>query len=150
MERKIQQRLTDRSLGLDVIITNAPMIKVMGKWALALNQNDYRNAVLKVVAGLPHRLTGDHIRFIRKCFSLTSRDFAKHLGVKHTAVLKWESKSGRATGMAWTTEKEIRMSVFDSLDTSAKRFRDAWRGLKVMPEKTASKGIEIDGKNSAA
>lgn len=151
-EKKRLKRLVDHSLGLEVVIVNAPVVRVRGEWTLNVNRNVYREVVLRHLVREPRRMTGDQVAFVRKFFGMTSRAFAGRLGVKHTAVLKWESRKEQPTDMAWTTEKEIRMSILDTVEKSATRFREIWRALGAMEDEKghAAGEIQIDGSDLAA
>lgn len=128
------------------------MVRIRGEWTLNVNRNAYREAVMYHLVREPRRMTGDQVAFVRKCFGMTSRAFAARLGVKHTAVLKWESRRDHATEMAWTTEKEIRMSILDTVEKSATKFREIWRALAAMNNEDGREGgeIQIDGTDLAA
>jgi len=56
-------------------------------------------------------LTGSQVRFIRQSTNHTLRSFGELLGVKNTAVCKWESKKDKATEMSYTTEVVMRMKT---------------------------------------
>jgi len=40
MEKKIQKKFVDQSLGFPVMLLNAPLVKVRGQWALHINYNE--------------------------------------------------------------------------------------------------------------
>jgi hypothetical protein len=149
MDKKVQKRYVDHSLGFPVILLNAPLIKVRGQWALHLNYNDYQVAVLQNLARKPTRLTGNEIHFIRTYFEMTIRDFAEQVSVKHPAVIKWESKADTPTQMAWSTEKDIRLFVLDEIAQKASELRDLYRSLKNAASASA-KPIVVNGDDLAA
>ena len=149
MEKKIQKKYLDNSLGFPVVLVNAPLIKVRGEWALHVNYNDYQRSILYLLAHKPARLTGDEVKFARKFFEMTVRAFAERFSVKHPAVLKWENKGRAFTQMAWSTEKDIRLFILDELKESAAELRALYRSLKNVAAE-ASDPVVINGKELAA
>lgn len=149
MEKKIQKKFIDHSLGFPVMLLNAPMVKVRGQWALHINYNEYQKAVLDVLAHKPSRLTGGEVQFIRKYFQMTFRSFAERFSVQHPAVIKWEGKGDSSTQMAWSTEKDVRLFVLDELQNKSAELRDLYRSLKHVAEEKVEP-IVLDGKNLAA
>ncbi len=149
MEKKIQKKFVDQSLGFPVMLLNAPLVKARGQWALHINYNEYQRAVLDVLAHKSSRLTGSEVQFIRKFFQMTFRSFADRFSVQHPAVIKWESKGDSSTQMAWSTEKDVRLFVLDELQNKSSDLRDLYRSLKHVAEEK-SEQIVVDGKNLAA
>jgi hypothetical protein len=149
MEKKIQKRYLDRSLGFPVVLLNAPLVKVRGQWALHVNYNDYQNAILHLLAHKPTRLTGNEVHFIRTYFEMTVRAFAARFSVKHPAVLKWEKRGDAPTQMTWSTEKDIRLFILDELEEKASELHELYRSLKDIAQESAEP-IVVNGKNLAA
>ena len=149
MEKKVQKKYADESLGFPVILLNAPMIKVRNEWALHVNYNNYQRTVLDMLAHKSSRLTGSEVQFIRKFFAKTVRAFADRFSVKHPAVLKWEKKGNGATQMAWSTEKDIRLFILDELQKKSAEIRDLYRSLRDVAE-DASEPVVVAGDEIAA
>lgn len=149
MQTKIQKKYIDHSLGLPIIILNAPMIKVRGIWALNVNYNKYQEAVLNLLTYKPTKLTGSEVQFIRKYFQMKVRAFAERFSITHSAIIKWEKKKDNATQMAWTTEKDIRLFVLDELKKRATELQKLYRTLKKEVKET-SKPLKIDMEKIAA
>ena len=42
---------------------------------------------------------------------MTLQAFAARFGVSHVAVLKWEQRGNKPTGMTWSAEKDIRLFI---------------------------------------
>ncbi len=70
----------------------------------------------------PSRLTGNEVHFLRLFLEMTLVHFAERFDVTHPAVLKWENSENHATGMSWTTEKDLRLFALTKLAPSAKKF----------------------------
>ena len=65
-------------------------------------------------------MTGGEIRFIIDYLELSTRDFAKLLGVTHAAVLKWEREKSK---MNPGTEIYLRLYILNYLKVADKEFR---------------------------
>jgi transcriptional regulator with XRE-family HTH domain len=149
MDKKIIKKHIDHSLGFPVIILNAPLIKVRGKWTLNINYKIYSEMALTLLAHKQTKLTGSEIQFIRKHFELTVRAFANRFAIKHSAVIKWEKKKDDATKAMWSIEKDIRLFILDELNKKAIEIYKLYRILE-QELKEPSKPIDIDAKKIAA
>src|SRR5271166_4173327 len=109
MKKKIQKVYEDHGFGFPVTLLNVPMIEVRGELVPDVNQNEVQRRVIEALAFKPCRLTGNEIHFIRLYAGMTLVQFASRLDVTHPAVLKWEKRGAKATGMIWSTEKDIRL-----------------------------------------
>jgi len=132
MERKVKKKHIDYSCGFPVVLLNVPMVKILDDWLPDINYDKLAKLVLLVLAKKRMPLTGSEIRFIRYYFEMTVREFARRLGVKHTAVVKWESKQDHDASVTWGIEKDIRLFILDKLCKSNKAFRDSYKELDVM------------------
>lgn len=95
----------------------------------------------------PSRLTGSEVHFIRLYSEMTLVQFAERFDVRHPAVLKWERTENHATGMNWTTEKDLRLFALTKLSPSAKKFVVVYEQLaEVASDKVQS--IKIDCEKS--
>lgn len=126
---KILEKYIDYGYGFPIVIKNAPMIKVRGVWTLNTNHKILKSKVLAYLATHKGRLTGSHVKFIRLCLEMTLVQFAQFLGVSHPAVLKWEKTIDKPTGMAWSTEKDIRLLAFSKVSKSGKEFLHLYQSL---------------------
>lgn len=149
MEKKIVSRYTDTGLGFPVVLENVPMVKVRGAWTPCVNYAELAREVLGQLVELDGRLTGKQLKFIRLHFELTLQQFAKRFGITHPAVLKWERKANRPTGMNWSTEKDIRLFVAKELQGTAKDFLARYTHLETMAEVRVAK-ITVDAEKLAA
>lgn len=69
----------------------------------------FREAAI-AIAKMPNRLGPHEIRFLRKSLGLSSRDFAKKMGVDHTTVSKWE-RADDPQDMGPIAQRLLRMFV---------------------------------------
>lgn len=80
---------------------------------------------------------------------MTLVQFAERFDVTHPAVLKWERSGQHATGMSWTTEKDLRLFALSKLAPRAQQFVLVYERLvQVAPEKEQS--IKIDWEKKTA
>jgi DNA-binding transcriptional regulator YiaG len=115
-------------LGFPIKLTNVPMRKILGEWAIDIDFNSFQAGVLRMLAKKPSPLTGPEIRFIADYLELSARDFAKLFGVTHTAVLKWEREEVK---MNPCTELHLRMHILNHLKVADKEFRKVYSELNV-------------------
>jgi len=132
-ERIIRDRWVYNGFGFPVTLHHVPMVKIRGAWTPDVNYEHLQNGLLLVLAAKGSPLTGAEVRFIRHAFSMTLQAFAGRFGVTHPAVLKWEKTGLRPTGMAWTTEKDIRLLVVSRLEPKPERFVRMYRDLESRP-----------------
>jgi hypothetical protein len=129
MTTKIVAKYIDRGFGFPVVLEQVSMVQVRGKWTPAINYNQLTRAVLRQLAGLDGRLTGHQVRFVRLHFEMTLQAFAARFGVSHVAVLKWEQRGNKPTGMTWSTEKDIRLFIHQQLSGQPREFLQLYEQL---------------------
>jgi hypothetical protein len=105
------------------------MVQVRGKWTPAINYTQLARAVLRQLVGLDGRLTGHQVRFVRLHFEMTLQAFATRFGVSHVAVLKWEQRGNKPTGMTWSTEKDLRLFIHRQLSGQPREFLQLYEQL---------------------
>lgn len=129
MATKIVTKYVDHGFGFPVVLEHVPMVQVRGKWTSAIDYNKLAQAVLRYLASLDGRLTGHQVRFVRLHFEMTLQAFAARFGVSHVAVLKWEQRGNRSTGMMWSTEKDIRLFIHQQLSGQPREFVQLYEQL---------------------
>lgn len=149
MAVKTISQYIDYGFGFPVILRNVPMVKVRGTWTPDLNYHQLGTEVLRALATLEGKLSGNQVKFIRLQTKMTLQQFAKRLGVTHPAVLKWEKSADRQTGMSWSTEKDIRLFIVKSLKGSDKQLSDLYSALELVAPETAPR-IKLDVEKVAA
>jgi DNA-binding transcriptional regulator YiaG len=125
------------------------MVHVRGHWTPDVDFNVLSRRVLEALAEKPSRLTGVEVRFIRQSMSMTLEGFARRFGVTHPAVLKWEGRRNEPTAMSWAIEKDIRLEVLRSFEsTKPTDFVAAYRELSTAPAARPAR-IRLDLKRPA-
>lgn len=118
--KKIKKLHIDYGLGFPVHIINAPFRKIRNEWVLDVNFKQYEKTVLLALATKKYRLSGNEVKFIRHFFGMKLKDFGSRFGdVAHSAVKKWENCGDTDTKMNWSTEKDIRMAIINSIRPKA-------------------------------
>lgn len=130
MEKETRKEYRYEGLGVPVILEDAPMIKIRGKWTLDIDVNDLQSALFRAMSEKPVRLSGNEIRFIRHYVRMTLDQFANRFGVKHSAVIKWEKFGANSSNMNWATEKDIRLFVLVRSNATDKKFKDTYKELR--------------------
>lgn len=133
-KRMMRARYVYHGFGFPVTLCHVPLLKIRGAWTPDVDYERLQRALLSALAGNPARLSGHEIRFIRLSFDMTLQAFAGRFAVTHPAVLKWEAARHSATGMAWATEKDIRLFVVSKTQERPARFLDRYRELEVQPK----------------
>ena len=147
MKKKIQKIYEDNGFGFPVTLLNVPLIQARGEWVPSINQRELQERVVEALVLKPSRLTGNEIRFIRLFSEMTLEQFAERFDVTHPAVLKWEKSKNSATGMGWTTEKDIRLFALKNLAPKPQKFFVVYEQLvEVALEKPAPIKIDFEKK----
>lgn len=145
MKKKIQKIYQDYGFGFPVTLLNVPLMQVRGEWVPSVNQKELQSLVIQALVVKPARLTGNEVRFIRQFSQMTLEQFAERFDVTHPAVLKWEKTKNSTTGMAWTTEKDIRLFALNALNPRAQQFMAAYdRLVEVAEEKVSPIKIDLE------
>lgn len=145
MEKRTQKVFIDEGFGFKVRILNPSMVKVRGEWTPNINYNELAKVVVHALCHKPGRLTGAEVRFLRQHFEMTLQEFADRFCVTHVAVIKWEKAKSKATPMAWTTEKDLRLFALSRLNPKASEIVALYAELEKQ-RKESPPGVDIDAK----
>ena len=115
MDKKTVKEHVYDALGFDVIINNAPFVKICGEWILDVDLSALQRAVLIHLAWKSEPLTGSEVTFIRKYSKKTKVEFGKIFGVKHSGVINWEKHKQNPSAMNPATEMYIRFFILNML-----------------------------------
>lgn len=149
MRSKMLNAFIDEGLGFPVRLANVTMVEVRGQWTPNIDYNRLTKAVVLALARKPARLTGHEVRFIRQHFDVSLQAFAARFCTSQPTVTKWERAGKRATAMAWTTEKDLRLLLLFRSGAKAADFVKLYAGLeRSAPSKSVL--VEVDAKKVAA
>lgn len=126
MDRKVQKSYIYDGFGFPINLIDVPMIKTRGEWTPDINYIQLQRELVYILAIKPTCLTGSQIKFIRKFFKMTLKDFGLEFGVSHVAVLGWEAEANEQVKINPATEKCIRLFILDSLVKQDKKFRETY------------------------
>lgn len=133
-----------------MILLNVPLIEARGEWVPAINQRSLQKRVIESLVVKQSRLTGSEVRFLRLYSEMTLERFAARFDVTHPAVLKWERAKNTATGMGWTTEKDIRLFALSALKAKPQQFVLAYKQLEgVVPAKSETIKIDLEKRSAS-
>ena len=149
MKNKIQKVYRDHGFGFPVTLLHVPMTEVRGEWVPSVNQRELQEMVIEALVLKPSRLIGSEVHFIRLFSEMTLVQFAERFDVSHPAVLKWEGAEKYATGMNWTTEKDLRLFALTKLSPSAKKFVVVYEKLAEVASNKVQ-AIKIDCEKKSA
>lgn len=139
MNTKRVAKYIDRGFGFPVVLEQVPLVRTRGKWTPDVHYPNLARAVLRQLAELNGRLTGHQVRFVRLHFDMTLQAFAHRFGVSHVAVLKWEKRGEKPTGMTWSTEKDIRLFINQQVSGQPQEFLRLYERLALVIAPRASR-----------
>jgi DNA-binding transcriptional regulator YiaG len=118
IETRMIEKCTLKIFGFDVLLKNVPEMKIGGEWCYDIDMEELRTEVLLYLLTSKNRLSGNHLKFIRKGMSMTLEQFGQKTGVTRQSVMSWEAKGDLLTEMALPTEVSVRanayMAAFDN------------------------------------
>ncbi|MBI1317953.1 MAG: hypothetical protein GC168_03255 [Candidatus Hydrogenedens sp.] len=120
--------------GFPVRLSTAKMFKVGTEWVLDIDYAGIERSVAATVARKPSRLTGNEVRFLRQFLAHSLKRLADHFAYSAPAVLKWEQRGDKPTGMHWAVEKDLRLLVLQHLGESPSAFLKAYKAFEVPME----------------
>lgn len=130
-------------LGFPIELRDVPLRKALGEWMLDIDYNKLQEAVALTLAADPARLTGNHIKFLRKYLDMTRVKFAEFLGVTQPCVTKWEQFGNKATNMSRSTEKDIKLKVLSESKIRPKEFALSYKALSGARPKAPRPGLRM-------
>lgn len=129
MKENRVEKFIYEGFGFPVILLNVPMKKFRGVEVPDINYNTLQSILLDLLSHKPLPLTGNEIRFIRQSLKMTLVEFAKHFGVTHAAVIKWEKSRDQFAKITPSTELHIRLFNLERLKVSNEKFRNTFVAL---------------------
>jgi len=109
MRFQVVTEYRDETCGFPVVFDEIFMVDMYGEKVPLIDYVALERKILGQLSEKKGRLTGPEVKFIRKQLNMTLTDFGNRLGVRHSAVKKWEA--GVAV-MNWATEIVLRLFVF--------------------------------------
>jgi len=150
MKRKSQKNFIYEGLGFPIQLQKVEMIKIDNEWHPKIDVKKVADLAIASLYSQKERLTGNQVRFIRKYFSMSLRQFANEVvNESHTAVNKWEKSGNNATNMDINIEKMLRLYIYDKIFVETKKqkngFHKAYKQITAIPPaKVAAKPLTVD------
>lgn len=118
-------------LGFPIVLLNVPMVRIRGELTPDINYNKLQKAVLLLLCHKKSPLTGNEIKFIRKYFALTTKDFGHIIGYTHSAILKWETHENQIARMTPTTEFYLRLYVLNYIQNKQSNLKILYSEIQI-------------------
>jgi len=114
-------------LGFPIKLIDVPMKKMFGDWVFDIDMTELQLVVLKALVYKPIRLTKNELKFIRHFLNMTTTEFGKIFGVRHSAVVQWENGK---RNLSPSIELCIRLYVMNHLHgVKDKEFRNLYNEI---------------------
>lgn len=126
MKKQITERFEYDGLGFPIVLLNVSMRTIRGEEVPDIDYNVLQRVVMENLSHKPVPLSGNEIRFIRQYLRMTLVEFAKHFGVTHAAVIKWEKTGNNLAKITPSTELYIRLYILEHMKVNNKMFRNTF------------------------
>jgi DNA-binding transcriptional regulator YiaG len=120
MSNKIVKNYIYDGLGFPIELHNVEVVEFKGELQPKIDVRKVADSAMKSLVLQKSRLTGNQIKFIRKYFSMSLRDFSKIVNESHMAIKKWEDFNDEATNMDRNIEIMLRLHIYDHVVIKAK------------------------------
>jgi len=121
------------------------MKMMFGDWVIDIDMTELQLVVLRILVYKLTRLTKDELKFIRHFLVMTTTEFGKVFGVRHSAVVQWENGK---RNLSPSIEICIRLYVMNHLHVKDKEFRNLYNKITIeqlsKENIKQSSSIEID------
>ena len=145
MKNVKKETIVYKGLGFPIKLINVPMKKMFGDWVIDIDMTELQSVVLKILVYKLTRLTKDELKFIRHYLVMTTTEFGKIFGVRHSAVVQWENGK---RNLSPSIEICIRLYVMNHLHVKDKEFRNLYNKISIeqLSKETIKQScpIEID------
>lgn len=145
MKNTKNETIVYKGLGFPIKLIDVPMKKMFGDWVIDIDMTELQLVVLRALVYKPIRLTKDELKFIRHHLVMTTTEFGKIFGVRHSAVVQWENGK---RNLSPSIEVCIRLYVMNHLHVKDKEFRNLYNKISIeqLSQKVDKKSfpIEID------
>ena len=123
-----KKTFTYNGLGFPIRLIDVPMKKMFGDWVIDVDMTELQLVVLRALVYKPVRLTKEELKFIRHFLIMTTTEFGKIFGVRHSAVVQWENGT---RNLSPSIELCIRLYVFNNLHVKDKEFRSLYNQISI-------------------
>jgi len=120
MSKKIVKNYIYEGLGFPIELHNVEVVEFNGEFHPKIDVRKVADSAIKSLVLQKSRLTGSQIKFIRKYFSMSLREFSNIVNESHMAIKKWEDFNDEATNMDRNIEIMLRLHIYDHVVIKAK------------------------------
>ncbi len=128
MKNTKKETLIYKGLGFPIKLIDVPMKKMFGDWVMDIDMTELQIVALRALVYKPSRFTKEELKFVREFLGLTTSEFGKIFGVKHSAVVYWENGKRNVSP---STEFCIRLYVLNHLRVKDKEFRNLFNKVSI-------------------
>jgi len=128
MKNTKNETIIYKGLGFPIKLIHVPMKKMFGDWVIDIDMTELQLVVLRALVHKPIRLTKDELKFIRHYLVMTTTEFGKIFGVRHSAVVQWENGK---RNLSPSIEICIRLYVMNHLHVKDKEFRNLYNKISI-------------------
>jgi DNA-binding transcriptional regulator YiaG len=120
---KLQKQYIFTGFGFDVILHNVEIKESHGETYPDINLNEVKILTAKELVKSREKLTGKKIKFLRTFLKLSYINLSEIVDVPASTLRSWEEKGNEVTGLTDAEERQLRVTVIDSiLDLEKKYF----------------------------
>ena len=128
MKTTKKETIVYKGLGFPIKLIDVPMKKMFGDWVIDIDMTELQLIVLRALVYKPIRLTKNELKFIRHFLVMTTTEFGKIFGVRHSAVVQWENGK---RNLSPSIELCIRLYVMNHLHVKDKEFRNLYNKISI-------------------
>lgn len=115
MKKKIVKNYIYEGLGFPIALHDVELVEFDGEFHPKLDVRNISDIAIISLVDQKYRLTGNQIKFIRKYFSKSLREFSAIVNESHMAVKKWENFNDQPTNMDINIEILLRLFIYDKV-----------------------------------
>ncbi|HSW75888.1 MAG TPA: hypothetical protein VLG50_02510 [Candidatus Saccharimonadales bacterium] len=146
MKKKILKNYTYEGLGFPITLHNVEFVEIDGEFHPKIDVRKVSDMAIISLVDQKSRLTGNQIKFIRKYFSKSLREFSVIVNESHMAVKKWENFNDKPTNMDINIEILLRLFIYDQtsikFSSDKKRLVNFYRQYKILREMFAENALK--------
>ncbi len=128
MSKTKKETIIYNGLGFPIRLVDVTMKKMFGDWVIDIDMTELQLVVLRALVYKPVRLSKEELKFIRHFLTMTTTEFGKIFGVRHSAVVQWENGT---RNLSPSIELCIRLYVFNNLHVKDKEFRSLYNKISI-------------------
>jgi DNA-binding transcriptional regulator YiaG len=146
VKKKIVKNYIYEGLGFPITLHNVELVEFDGEFHPKIDARKISDMAIISLVDQKSRLTGNQIKFIRKYFFKSLREFSIIVNESHMAVKKWENFNEKPTNMDINIEILLRLFIYDQtsikFSNDKKRLVNFYRQYKILREMFAENAFK--------